>query len=81
MSVERLIHTPNLSGSYLSGVRQTLGLTRKQAAERIGCSESTLRKYELEGIKGTTSATMLGDIARAYGIRLQTLIDCAMTPA
>lgn len=81
MPIKHMIQTPNLSGRYLSGVRKSRGLTRQQAAGRIGCSVTTLGRYEREGIRGTTSATTLGDIARAYGVRIQTIIDCAMVPA
>lgn len=39
------------NGEALSTVRKRLGLTKKQAAEKIGCTPKTYAKYEKEGLE------------------------------
>ena len=80
MAITDTIQNPNLSGPYLRNVRYSLGLSKKYAAGLIGCSESTLARYESEGIRGTTEAQRIADICKAYVIRTQTVLDCAMVP-
>lgn len=76
----RRVTVPNESGPYLRGVRESLGLTRRQAAERIGCSVDTLARFENGGVRGTTSLFTVVDITTAYGISADTLLGHALTP-
>ncbi|UFS72090.1 XRE family transcriptional regulator [Geomonas sp. RF6] len=60
-------------GGKLTTIREALGVTREQLAERCDCSETVIAA--LEGGELAPSLTPLIKITRALGVRLGTLLD------
>ena len=67
---------PNRSAAYLRGARIGKGVSVKEAAHHIGCSESTLRRYEREGVRWTTGVSVISGLVGYYGLSADTL--CAL---
>lgn len=62
------IPIPNASADILREARKSLGLTVGEAASRAGVSESTIRRYERNGMAGSTEFTRFLSVCEAYGI-------------
>ncbi len=60
-------------GSKITTIRESLGLTREQLAERCDCSETVIAGLEQGEL--APSLTPLIKITRALGVRLGTLLD------
>ena len=77
MSKKRIVdaRSPEYSalGRKLTEARNALGLTQAEAAKRIGIPQSTYSGYETGTRKVTL--TTLKQIAAAYGVDVDTLID------
>lgn len=77
MSKKRIVdaRSPEYSalGRKLTEARNALGLTQAEAAKRIGIPQSTYSGYETGTRKVTL--TTLKQIATAYGVDVDTLID------
>lgn len=63
----------NRIGGKITTIRETLGLSREQLAERCDCSESVIAGLEQGAL--APSLTPLIKITRALGVRLGTLLD------
>lgn len=63
----------NRIGGKITTIREALGLTREQLAERCDCSETVI--VGLEQGELAPSLTPLIKITRALGVRLGTLLD------
>lgn len=59
---------PNMSGAYLREVRRLRGETLADAARHIGCSQSTLKRIERDGISWRTRLRTLVHICGYYRI-------------
>lgn len=77
MSKKRIVdaRSPEYSalGRKLTEARNAIGLTQAEAAKRIGIPQSTYSGYETGTRKVTL--TTLKQIAAAYGVDVDTLID------
>ena len=62
-------------GSRISTVRESLGLSPEELAERSGCETALIRRIEAGEL--VPSLAPLVKIARALGVRLGTLLDDA----
>lgn len=80
MKEEFRITTPNESARYLVQLREDRGLTRAQAAEAIGCSTSTLARWERHGLSGHIRFWNLMHLANAYDVSVDTLLYYASRP-
>lgn len=60
-------------GSKLRTLRESLGLTEAELAERCSCEESTIKDLESDSL--APSLAPLIKITRALGVRLGTLLD------
>ena len=58
----------NESGAYLRSARESLGLSRAEIAERIGCSTSTVARWERAGVTGRMLLTTIYLICREYHV-------------
>lgn len=65
--------TDSRIGSKVATVRESLGLTREQLAERSACDVATIDRIEAGEI--VPSLAPLIKISRALGVRLGTLLD------
>lgn len=68
----------NPSGPYLRDARIRMGMTQREAAERIGVSTRTLQRYEHEGIQGTTGTLKVFAVCSAYGISANLLAELTL---
>lgn len=68
---------PNASGPYLKGARERLGLSVREAADRIGCTIVTLYTIEREGIGGETRPKTLTAICATYKLSADRVLDLA----
>lgn len=66
------------SAAYMMEVRSSLGLSRREAAERIGCSVSTLGRYEREGLPRGIRWSKATGICKSYGISADRLLSVIM---
>ena len=66
------------TAEYLRAARIDKGLTISDAARLAGLSESTVRRYETEGISGRCLLMNVLSVLEAYGINchIQDLLDC-----
>ena len=71
---------PNASGAHLKSARIDCGLSRDEAAQRIGRSRSTIARWEREGITENISVMCVIDACMAYGISVDGLIEIAKKP-
>lgn len=71
----------NKSGQYLRTVRVGLGLSRRQAADLIGCTPQTIGRYERQGISGHIRYSRVSGLCEAYGISADYLFTLMMQPA
>lgn len=61
-------------GPWLRGLRETHGLTLRQAAQGIGTSFTRLQKLETGGRARPPTMEMLGRLATLYGIDLEQIL-------
>lgn len=71
----------NRSGDYLRETRHRLGLSRRQAADLIGCTPQTIGRYERQGISGHIRYSRVMGLCEAYGISADHLLTLMMQPA
>lgn len=62
----------DLMGERLKKTRIARGFSVKKAAEKIGCSPSTLRRYETQGIKDLLK---LSEVCNAYHVDIADVIS------
>lgn len=67
------VTTRNATASYLEISRRAAGLTREDAAKRVGVSASTIGRWEREGITVRTSLDRVAKVCDAYGISADNL--------
>lgn len=70
-------NTPT-TAAYLRAARMAKGITIPDAARLANVSESTIRRYETEGVSGKCLLDNVLAVMSAYGIdnRIQDLLDC-----
>lgn len=66
------------TAEYLRAARIDKGLSIPDATRLAGLSESTVRRYETEGISGRCLLASVLSVLEAYGIddHIQVLLDC-----
>ena len=75
------IKAPNASGAFLRDTRLRLGMSQTEAAWAIGCSVSSLGRYERSGIPAGILVGRAFRICKAYGISTDKLFGLACTEA
>ena len=75
------ITMPNRSAAFLRAKRESLGLSVREAAERIGISAQTLRRYEHQGLSSRVRFSRVDRLCCAYSISVNHLLSLAMQPA
>lgn len=70
----------NASGPYLRKVRMELGLSKEEAAERIGVSVRTLEKYERQGLSGSMGWNNFFSICVTYNVSAEDLLWLMLEP-
>lgn len=80
MKQQRPITTPNKSAGYLRSRRESLGLSLNEAAENIGVSARTLRRYERQGLTGSVRCNRIRGLCLTYGISVDDLWQFVMQP-
>lgn len=70
----------NKSADYLRSTRLSLGLSRKQVAELVGCTPETIGRYERRGITGDIRYSRVVGLCEAYGISADHLLSLMMQP-
>ena len=58
-------------GGWLSTLRQALGMTKTQLAERLGIARTGVNRLESNELKGTITIASLSNAAKALGCELQ----------
>lgn len=61
---------PRPSSGWVKSIREALGMTRAQLAERVGISQNTINTLERSEAKGTISVASLEKLAHGMGGRL-----------
>lgn len=73
----RAIRKGNASGPMLRGLREGMGMSLKDAAARIGCDPSTLRRWEREGLTGRVRAGRVFSVCTVYHVSVDSLFAAA----
>ena len=68
--LEPLSRTPRPSRGWIRAVRETLGMTTRQLAERLGMKQPSLVELEQGEAAGTITVKTLERVAEALGCRL-----------
>jgi transcriptional regulator with XRE-family HTH domain len=61
------------SGSRVKSLRESIGMTQKELAEKVGVDRTTITRYE-EGQISSAKASTLASLANALGVNLLTLL-------
>lgn len=66
------VHVPDRPrGGWLSTIRQALGMTKTQIAERLGIARTGVNRLESNELKGSVTIASLSRAAEALGCELQ----------